>query len=315
MNHMLTRRGLAVLAAGSLATPALGQGRFPMRDLTWLVYQAPGGSMDVGTRTMQPFLEARGFRSQLEYAAGAAGRVARTKLFTARPDGHTILTEAAPTVSVDVALFDVPYRPADFAPIYGWQATGPQLNVRRESPIRNVADFIAECRRRRVVVASIGRGGAHHLQLLAMRRELGINFDIAHFNGSSAAYSQVIGGHVDASVGGPASVARALDNLHVIGVFGQQRSPALPEHPTFKEQGFDIHVVVQLFFASIRSAVAADRRAALTTAFREAFREAELVARMERQGEFVVRLEPEEISTILRAELPLVETFREELRA
>lgn len=314
MTHILTRRSLAGLAAGALATPALAQGRFPMRDLTWLVYQAPGGSMDVGTRTMQPFLEARGFRSQLEYAAGAAGRVARTKLFTSRPDGHTILTEAAPTVSVDVALFDVPYKPTDFAPIYGWQATGPQLNVRRDSPIRNIADFIAECRRRRVVVASIGRAGAHHLQLLSMRRELGINFDIAHFNGSSAAYSQVIGGHVDASIGGPASVARALDNLHVIGVYGQGRSPALPDSPTFKEQGFDVHVVVQLFFASIRSAVAADRRAALTTAFREAFRDPELVARMERQGEFVVRLEPEEIAGILAAEVPLVQTFREELR-
>ena len=205
MTMHLTRRGLAGLAAASLCTPALAQGRFPTRDLTWLIYQSPGGSIDVTTRMIQPFLEARGFKSQLEYATGAGGRVARTRLFTNRPDGYTIMTEVAPGVSVDTALFEVPYAARDFAPIFGWQSTGGQLNVQKNSPIRSMADFVAECRRRRVVVGSIGRGGAHHLQLLAMRRDLGIPFDIAHFNGSSAAYAQVIGGHIDASIGGPAS--------------------------------------------------------------------------------------------------------------
>jgi tripartite-type tricarboxylate transporter receptor subunit TctC len=316
MTHAITRRGLAALAAGALAAPGLAsaQGRFPMRDLTWLVYQSPGGSIDVTTRTIQPFLEAKGFKSQLEYATGAGGRVARSKLFTNRADGHTIMTEVAPGVSVDTALFEVPYKATDFAPIYGWQSTGGQLNVKKDSPIRTMADFVAECRKRRVVVGSIGRGGAHHLQLLAMRRDLGVPFDIAHFNGSSAAYAQVIGGHIDASIGGPASGSRALDNLHIIGVFEPQRARALPDHPTVAEQGLPVQLVAQLFFCSIRSAVAADRRTALTNAFREAFKEPELVGRLERQGEFPVLLEPERIAEILRAETALVEAFKEELR-
>jgi tripartite-type tricarboxylate transporter receptor subunit TctC len=315
MTMHLTRRGLAGLAAASLCTPALAQGRFPTRDLTWLIYQSPGGSIDVTTRMIQPFLEARGFKSQLEYATGAGGRVARTRLFTNRPDGYTIMTEVAPGVSVDTALFEVPYAARDFAPIFGWQSTGGQLNVQKNSPIRSMADFVAECRRRRVVVGSIGRGGAHHLQLLAMRRDLNIPFDIAHFNGSSAAYAQVIGGHIDASIGGPASGARALDNLHIIGVFEPTRARALPDHPTLAEQGLPVQLVAQLFFCSIRAAVAADRRGALTTAFREAFREAELVSRLERQGEFPVLMEPERITEILRAETALVTAFRDELRA
>lgn len=314
MTHAFTRRGLAGIAAAALATPALGQGRFPQRDLTWLVYQSPGGSIDVTTRTIQPFLEARGFKSQLEYATGAGGRVARAKLASNRADGYTIMTEVAPAVSVDTALFEVPYTSATFAPIYGWQSAGGQLNVKKDSPIRTMADFVAECRKRRVVVASIGRGGAHHLQLLAMRRDLGVPFDIAHFNGSSAAYAQVIGGHVDASIGGPASGSRALDNLHIIGVFEPERARALPDHPTVAEQNLNVQLVAQLFFCSARAEVAADRRAALTTAFREAFRDPQLVERMNRQGEFPVLMEPERITEILAAEAALVQAFKDELR-
>ncbi|MGK7870235.1 tripartite tricarboxylate transporter substrate-binding protein [Falsiroseomonas sp. E2-1-a20] len=314
MTHAITRRSLTGLAAAALATPALGQGRFPQRDLTWIVYQSPGGSIDVTTRTIQPFLEARGFKSQLEYATGAGGRVARAKLASNRADGHTIMTEVAPAVSVDTALFEVPYTSETFAPIYGWQSSGGQLNVKKDSPIRNMADFVAECRKRRVVVASIGRGGAHHLQLLAMRRDLGVPFDIAHFNGSSAAYAQVIGGHVDASIGGPASGSRALDNLHIIGVFEPERARALPDHPTVAEQNLKVQLVAQLFFCSARAAVPADRRAALTTAFREAFSDPQLVERMNRQGEFPVLLEPGRITEILAAESALVQAFKDELR-
>jgi tripartite-type tricarboxylate transporter receptor subunit TctC len=319
MTHRFSRRDALALpiAGATLAAPGIvsAQGRFPARELTWLIYQSPGGSIDVSTRTIAPFLEAQGFRSQFEYATGAGGRVSRTRLFTNRPDGHTIMTEVAPGVSVDTALFEVPYRAADFAPIYGWQATGGQLNVKKDSPIRNMADFVAACRSRRVVVASIGRGGAHHLQLLAMRRDLGVNFDIAHFNGSSAAYAQVIGGHVDASIGGPASAARATDNLHIIAMFGDERSRALPDVPTVAEQNLRVQVVSQLFFVSIRSAVPADRRTALTNGFREAFRSSELIDRMQRQGEFPVLLEPERIAEILTAEGALVAQFRDELRA
>jgi tripartite-type tricarboxylate transporter receptor subunit TctC len=316
MTFRISRRNLGLLAAGALAAPSVAsaQGRFPMRDLTWLIYQSPGGSVDVTTRIIQPFLEARGFKSQLDYATGAGGRVARTRLYTARPDGHTIMTEVAPGVSVDAALYDVPYAPRDFAPIYGWQATGGQLNTKKDSPIRTMADFVAECRRRRVVVGSIGRGGAHHLQLLAMRRDLGITFDIAHFNGSSAAYAQVIGGHIDASIAGPASASRALDNLQIVGVFEAQRATALPDSPTVAEQGLRVQNVSQMFFCSIRATVPADRRTALTNAFREAFREPELISRMERQGEFPVLMDPERIAENLRAEAALVDAFKDELR-
>jgi len=319
MNHWTSRRSILgapfLLPAMLAPRGAKAQGRFPQRDLSWIIYQSPGGSIDLNTRTVQPFLEARGFRSTLDYATGAGGRVARTKLFTARPDGHTVMTEVAPGVSVDTALFDVPYKATDFSPVYGWVAQPGQVCTRKGGPIKNVEDLIAACRSRRVVLGSIGRGGAHHLLLLALRRDLGIQFDIAHFNGSAGAYAAVTGGHIDAACSGLSSAARALDSLQIIGVVADTRAMALPDTPTFTEQGHRAQSVEQLFFASVRSTVPAERRTALTNVFREAFQDPELLARMNRQGEELKLMEPAEVAARLNAEQALVEEFKEALKA
>src|SRR5262249_46962234 len=79
---------LGAAAAGSIAplsSPARAQEKFPARDISWIIYQAPGGSIDTTARIIQPYLEKQGVKTSLDYVLGAGGRVARTKLYTARP--------------------------------------------------------------------------------------------------------------------------------------------------------------------------------------------------------------------------------------
>jgi len=56
-----------------------------------------------------------------------------------------------------------------------------QLCVAKDSPIRTFQNFVDECKKRRVVVATIGRGGSSHIQLAAIQRELDIPFGMVHF--------------------------------------------------------------------------------------------------------------------------------------
>jgi len=78
-----TALGAAVTAAGpSRWLPGHAQA-FPAHDVNWLIYQAPGGSIDTTARVMQPFWRRTASRPS-GYVLGAGGRVARTKLFTAR---------------------------------------------------------------------------------------------------------------------------------------------------------------------------------------------------------------------------------------
>src|SRR5881398_3434358 len=111
--------GAGALGVGA-ATPALqavAQEKFPARDVTWIIYQAPGGSIDTTARIIQPYLERAGIKTTLDYVLGAGGRVARTKLATAKPDGYEMMTESAPGAAIDEFIGRAKFKASDFTPI------------------------------------------------------------------------------------------------------------------------------------------------------------------------------------------------------
>ncbi len=65
----LGNAGAAALGAaagasvGQLPSSALAQEKFPARDINWIIYQAPGGSIDTTARIIQPYLEKNGVKS------------------------------------------------------------------------------------------------------------------------------------------------------------------------------------------------------------------------------------------------------------
>ena len=133
------RAALGASAAGGarpLASPAAAQEKFPARDINWIIYQAPGGSIDTTARIIQPYLEKAGVKTTLEYVLGAGGRVARTKLFTARPDGYVMMTESAPGGAIDEVIGRASYKASEFIPIYGWSVMSWQICVKKDLPIR-----------------------------------------------------------------------------------------------------------------------------------------------------------------------------------
>jgi len=135
---------LGAAAAGSIAqlTPsALAQEKFPARDINWIIYQAPGGSIDTTARIIQPYLEKHGVKTSLDYVLGAGGRVARTKLHTARPDGYVMMTESAPGAAIDEVIGRAGYKASEFIAIFGWSVVSWQLCVKKDSPIKTLKDL------------------------------------------------------------------------------------------------------------------------------------------------------------------------------
>jgi tripartite-type tricarboxylate transporter receptor subunit TctC len=318
MTSRFTRREVLAATAGLSVAPAVSRAgaAYPSQDLTWLLYQNPGGTVDVSTRILQPFIERAGFRVRLVYAIGAAGRIARNRLFSARPDAYTIMTEVAPGSIIDELVYDVRYKAESFESIFGWSNTGFQYCTKVDSNIRSFADFVAETKRRRVTVGSFGRGGAHHLHILAMRRDLGLNFDIVHFEGSSPAYAAVLGGHVDVSGGGAASGQRVGGGrLRFLAVTGPNREYALPDVPTLAEQGFRVSPVNQIFFSMTTPGIPADRAAVLRKAFSDAIVQPALAEQMIKgSGDKPIPLTPEDIRVEHGRHRELILAFRDELR-
>ena len=296
-------------AAGRL--PVAAQERFPARDVSWLIYQAPGGSIDTTARIIQPHLEKQGVKTSLDYVIGAGGRVARTKLFTARPDGYVMMTESAPGGAIDEVIGRASYKASDFIPIFGWSVVSWQICVKKDSPIETFQQFVDECRKRRVVVGTIGRSGSSHIQLAALQKELSLPMGMVHFEGSGKAYPAVLGGHVDAAISGPGSGSRMRDSLRFLCVTGEERERALPDVPTLKELGFAVTPIDQIWYAMSTPKVPEERIAILSAAFAKAFEEKLLWEQMEKVGEYLKLLTRPQIAAMVRKQSEAIEKYKD----
>ncbi len=305
------KAALGITTAGAVVSPAAGQQRFPAQEVNWLIFQAPGGSIDTTARIIQPHLEKAGVKTSLDYVLGAGGRVARTKLFTARPEGYVMMTESAPGGAIDEIIGRASYKARDFIPIFGWSVISWQLCVNKDSPIRTFQDFVAECKKRRVVVGTIGRGGSSHIQLAAIQKELDLPMGLVHFEGSGKAYPAVMGGHVDVAISGPASGSRMRDSLHFLCVTGEQREKALPDTPTLKELGFPVTPIDQIWYAMTTPKVPDDRVQILASAFEKAFADKTLWEQMEKAGEFVRLLNRQQIDAMLSKQTSAIEKYKD----
>ena len=305
--------GASALGVGAAtpALPATAQEKFPAREVTWIIYQAPGGSIDTTARIIQPYLERAGIKTNLEYVIGAGGRVARTKLWTARPDGYQMMTESAPGGAIDEVIGRATYKASEFIPIYGWSVISWQICVKKDSPLRSFKDLVDESKKRRVVIGTIGRGGSSHIQLAALQKELNLSFGMAHFEGSGKAYPAVLGGHIDAAMSGPASGSRMSDSLHFLGVTGERREPALPNVPTLKEQGFNVTPIDQLWYAMATPKTPTDRIQFLSAAFEKAFQDRALHEQMNKAGEFIRLLNRPQIEELTTKQVEAIEKFKD----
>lgn len=271
------------LASGGLAAmPRLAFPQaYPSQPLKWIIYQSPGGLIDTSTRLIQPFLKEQGFSSTLEYIRGASGRIARSQFSRAKPDGYTIMTEASPEEVLGKVVFNADYKLDEFQPVFGWFINAFNLYVAKSSPIKSMDDFIRTARSRRMTMATIGKGGPSHLQLAILRNRLKLNLQFVHFDGGSAAYTAVAGGHVEAAVGGSSSVQWA-DNLTFLTVFRDTRDPGFPDVPTMKELRHDIPPINEVIYVNASPGVPRDRFERLVGAFTKAFENPELIAQQKK---------------------------------
>ena len=152
--------------------------------------------------------------------SGASGRIARNKLFAAKPDGYTLMTEVAPGAVVDELVY--------YGSLQGRQLrTGlrlgaiPAFSIASAATRRCGPSPISWPRPGSAASPSPRSDAAARTICTSSRcaRRLGLTFDIVHFEGASPAYAALLGGHVDVGGGGPASGKRqAGDRLRFLGL-------------------------------------------------------------------------------------------------
>lgn len=234
---------LAVIAW--TATPARAADElWPARAIRIVVAQAPGGPPDLIARFIaEPMARVLGVPVVVENRAGASGIIGVNAVAQAAPDGYTMLIGTLSTHAlVPHANAGVNFDPVrDFVPVVNLFRSIKVLWISPSLPVRTVDEWIVYAKSRPGVLnyASGGVGSSNHIDMALLNSATGMDVLHVPYNGPSAAIAAVASGDAHAmiaSIGTGLPLARA-GRVRPLVLFGNRRSPVLPDVPIAAEQG------------------------------------------------------------------------------
>jgi tripartite-type tricarboxylate transporter receptor subunit TctC len=235
--------------AAFAAVSAQAQEVFPARAITMVVPFPPGGVADVTGRPTAIALE-KVFKQPVSISnrPGAGGAVGNAVVANAKPDGHTLLMALSSITVIPEAdkLFNrkPAYTLDQLAPIALVSADPVILVVHPSLPVKTVKEIIALARKQpgELSYSSSGVYGALHMPMEMFLHAAQLKMRHVPTTGGGPALTQLLGGHVTMSAGGPAAITSHVNagKLRPIVTWGAERHPNYKDVPTFKEQGHDI---------------------------------------------------------------------------
>jgi tripartite-type tricarboxylate transporter receptor subunit TctC len=241
---LLPRRSLAVAAIALSARGAAAQAEWPTRPVTLVVTYAPGGSADVLARLIAPIMAQRlGQPVVVENRAGGGGNVGSDFVARAAPDGHTIQIGAVSTHAINRELFGtrLPFDPQrSFTPITLLVRQPNLVLIGNRLPARNVAEFVAWARTQpSVSYGTAGVGSSNHLTGALIGDVFGLRMELVPYRSGGQALTDLIAGNVPVVIDNLVTAAPLAQDgrARAIAVTSAERSPLLPEVPSFAESG------------------------------------------------------------------------------
>ena len=237
----------AALAAPLLAAarPGASQPAWPTRPIRMVIPFPAGGATDVLGRVVAQRLSAGlGQQVIVENRPGAGGTIGADAVAKAAPDGYTILMSTSSTHSIGPALnARMPYdAQKDFVPV-AHVATAPNvLVVGAAFPASDARQMVALLKANpgRYNFGSSGIGTIPHLSAELFKAQGGNLFAVhIPYRGTGLVIPDLIAGEIAFLMDSVVSAAPHVRDgkLKALAVTGRTRSGAMPEVPTFAEQG------------------------------------------------------------------------------
>jgi len=217
---------------------------FPTKEIKVIVPWSPGGATDVMVRALQPIFKSKfGANLVVLNKPGGSSAVGLTEMIAAKPDGYTIGIASSSILSL-MALNEVPWRTDKFTNIALISEDPLILIVKADGRFKSLDDFMKAVVENpgKITVGTPGSRNVNHCMSLLAAEAAGAEIRHVPFGGASDALAALLGGHIDSVVAKPNDAMGQLKSgdAKAIGVFMHERSPALPDVPSFKEAGYDV---------------------------------------------------------------------------
>ena len=244
-------KGAAAIGGAALFAPAvllpgssLGQSQFPSRAVRIVVPFPAGATTDMLARLIANRLaESMGQSFVVENVGGGGGSIGADQVAKAAPDGHTLLfhniTFSTTTSSLLYAKrarhdFD------DFVPISVGAYVPLLLLANNSVPAVDLKEFVAYAKSTPTPLfyGSTGPGSILHLMGEVLKRDAGIKMDHIPYRGAAPLVTDLIAGRVQFAGDQLSSSLERARTGQVKALAVANKSVALPNVPTVREQGF-----------------------------------------------------------------------------
>lgn len=316
-DNMISRRALLATGAalavsggfapgGAFAQTAPASGK----TIQFILPVAAGSGVDTITRTAQNELsKALGATLIINNQPGAGGVIGTNQMIRSAPDGLTLSIVSNNHVIYPSVLKSIPFDPlADVTPIATLGSTPLVMVVNpTKMDVKTLQEMTALIKAKPdgYNYASSGNGTILHLAAAMYVDQAGVKMTHVPYKGVGPMVNDLLGGQVDMGVLAYPSIIAHLKSgaLRAIGVGTPQRLAAVPDLPTFAEQGMPNYIVEAWLAVLGPAKMPADEVKRIHAAFVTAFSAEDVKAAMAKQANTINITAPDKAAEFMKAEL------------
>jgi tripartite-type tricarboxylate transporter receptor subunit TctC len=240
---MKTLKFPTIVVALLAAAPVAAQENFPSQPMTYIIPFNAGGESDISARYQQAEWEAvTGHPVVIQYQPGAGGAQAWSQLNSIEGDGTTIMGINLPHTVLQPMEANVGYQTEDLTPVNYFHYTPDAIFVSRDSEFETLDQLVEHAKANPGVVTFAGSGSnsSNNLAQAQFDQLAGTTTTYIPFSGTGPAITAVLGNQTVAGFNYATSGVAQGDELRMLAVAADERLPAFPDVPTFKELGYDL---------------------------------------------------------------------------
>lgn len=288
-------------------TSASPAAEYPTKTIQIINPFPPGATTDIVARIVVDKLSSLlGQQVVVVNKSGGGGAIGMKAVRDATADGYTILVAPPPLVQIPLARKDIGFTYRDFAPINLTAKVYFAMVVKKDAPWKTLEEIIAEAKSNpgKLSWGTAGSGTSHHFTLELFKILTGTDITHVPLGGETPMVTAIMGGHITTAFVtlGTATPQLQAGTLRALALTSPNRLKEFPDVPTTAEKNYPTlnPQAWVIFLVPAKTPQAAVKR--LGEAWREALKDREVIAKLEKAGFIIENLASEETGNFLAAE-------------